>query len=266
GIPFIRYNLNKTYNEQALSEMTPFREITYTENLTTSGSGINLKVGIIAMPLKSIRVGLSVASPTSFGLEDEYSTSVNYVYNTGDGADIIGNAQSPEGRFEYTFVTPWKTTGSFAYLLNTGNIKGFLSAEVDYLNYSSSYFNLNSDSSNPGDTQLQNDLNTQITEQLTSGINARLGAEIAMDIYRIRAGYSLRGAPYYGDEGRFYNGFSLGGGLRFDKFFFDVAYRTSSNQQGYLPYVTIDQENPQLVQFDTTTSYITTTFGFKFGA
>lgn len=266
GIPFLRYNLNKTYTENALSEMTPFRSITYNENLSTSGSGINLKLGIIVMPIKSIRAGVSIASPTSYSLEDEYNTSISYRYNLGDGPDIARDATSVDGRFEYAFITPWKTTGSLAYLLNSGKIKGFISAEVDYLNYSSANFDLTSDSDNLGDSQLENDLNSQITGQLSSAINARVGAELAIDIMRVRAGYSLNGSPYYGDEGRFYNGFSLGAGLRFDKFYFDIAYKTSSNQQGYLPYVTIDNENQQLVQFDTTNSYISTTFGFKFGS
>ncbi len=266
GVPIIRYNLRKTYTEEALAEVTPFREINYTENLSTSGTGLNLKFGIIAMPIKSIRAGISIASPTSYSLSDQYSTSISYRYNLGDGPDVLRNANSIDGRFEYSFITPWKTTGSLAYLVKTGSVNGFLSAEIDYLNYASSSFNLTSESTNAGDAQLENDLNSQINNQLTNAINARIGAEIASGITRLRAGYSINGSPYYGDEGRFYAGFSLGAGLRFDRFYFDIAYKTSSLQQGYLPYVTIDQEYPQLVQFNTTNSYISTTFGFKFGS
>ena len=266
NFPFAKFTSTKTYREEAPEDQSAFRNLTYTEYLRTKGSGINLKVGIIAMPIKSVRIGLAIASPTGFDFEDSFSTSMLYNYVLGDGSPQSGSAESIDGTFNYAFTTPWRTTGSASYLLNTGDLKGFISAEVDYLNYTTSFFNLGSESENPADIELQNDLNEQIREQLTKGVNLRLGAELAYDIYRGRVGYQLSSSPYFGDEGTYFSGYSVGGGLRFDRFFFDIAYKTSGSSQGYLPYRSLNDANNPFVELQTQNSYISTTFGFKFGA
>ena len=48
GIPFIRFEETKTYREIDEDDSTPvFDELAYTENLNTTGAGINLKIGAI---------------------------------------------------------------------------------------------------------------------------------------------------------------------------------------------------------------------------
>jgi len=263
GISFLKNETDKIYKEDAVDNKSAFRGLTYNEIVETSGSGVNLKLGAIYTGIKGFRIGGSLASPTTYSLSDEFRTSMNYQYVDG----IIlkqGAAQSPEGRFSYTYNTPWKATGSVAYLLNTGGLKGFVSAEVDYLDYKSGSFDLTSQSEDASDLELQRDLNGQINNELRSTTNVRLGAEVVYDIFRIRAGYNMNGSPYFNDKGTFYSGLSLGGGLRFDKFFFDIAYRTMGTQQGYLPYITLNEENVQLVQLDSRNNFLTATFGVKF--
>lgn len=264
GIPFTRFEQTKSYSENAIDDKSPFKNLTYNEYLKTTGSGLNLKLGVIATPVKSIRIGASIASPTNLSLSDEYNTSMSYSYINFDGTIGNGSSESPDGSFDYEYNTPWKTTGSFAYLMNTDNVKGFISAEVDYLAYTSGRFNLTSDSDNPSDFQLQEDLNNQINVQLKNAVNFRVGGELAFDIYRLRAGYQLNGSPYFKDDGKFFTGISLGGGFRFDKFFIDLAFKTNSVQQGYIPYLTTNIDKLQLVQLETTNSYFVSTFGFKF--
>lgn len=264
GIPFLNYGFNKTYSENAIDEKSPFRALNYSENLSTSGSGINFNAGIIAMPLDNIRIGASIASPSNFSLDDEYSTALIYQYVDNQGQSQQGASESPPGSFSYDFSNPWRSTGSIAYLVKTGEVRGFVSAEIDYLGYTNSNFDLTTDSENPSDFILQEDLNNQINTQLKNAVNFRAGGEVAYDIYRMRAGFQLNGSPYYQDAGKYFSGFSLGAGLRFDKFFFDVAYKNNENQQGYLPFVTKDESALQLVELNTRNVYLASTLGYMF--
>jgi hypothetical protein len=264
GIPFLNYSYNKTYSEMAIDEKSRFRALNYLENLTISGSGINFKAGIIAMPVPNLRIGASIASPSNFSLDDEYSTALIYQYIDNQEQSQQGSSESPEGFFSYDFNNPWRSTGSIAYLVKTGEVRGFVSAEIDYLGYTNSSYDLTTESNNPGDFLLQEDLNNQINTQLKNAVNFRAGGELAYDIYRMRAGFQLNGSPYYEDAGRYFSGFSLGAGLRFDKFFFDVAYKNNANQQGYLPFVTKDESSLQLVELTTRNVYIASTLGYMF--
>jgi hypothetical protein len=185
---------------------------------------------------------------------------MNYTYEFSDGP-INKNASSIEGEFEYGYSTPWKYTGSLGYVFTSSTINGFLSADVDYLNYTSGSFDLTSDGNTEID--LERDLNEQINRELSSGINLRLGGEIAYDIYRIRLGYGLNSTPYIKDNNLF-TSLSGGFGLRFDKFYFDLGARNQGFKQGYLPYVSLNEDNVQLVQLDTRKTQIVTTFGIKF--
>lgn len=260
GIPIINYSTSKVYEENALDDRTPFRSLAYSENLEISGNGINFKAGAIFTGIKPLRIGIAVASPNVLNLSDEFSTSMNYSYDLGDGP-INRNAASIDGEFDYNYSTPWKYTGSLAYVLTTSTINGFLSADLDYLDYRNGSFDLTSNGNSEID--LERDLNDQINRELKNGFNLRLGGEIAYDIYRFRLGYGINSTPYLIDT-NFFTALSGGFGLRFDKFYFDLGARRQEFQQGYLPYVSLNEDNVQLVQLDTRKTNIVTTFGLKF--
>lgn len=262
GLPFVRYSSSKIYGEEAPDDRSPFRSMQYEENLETTGTGINFKAGAIFTGIKSLRIGASVASPTRYNLNDEFSTNMDYSYVINEEV-INKDATSGVGTFEYGFATPWKYTGSVAYVVKTGSINGFVSADIDYLDYRNGAFDLSANSNNSSDAQLQVDLNNQINRELNGAINLRLGGEIAYDIYRVRLGYGLNASPYVKDEA-YFSAISGGFGLRFDRFYFDLGARRQGFSQGYLPYVSLNEDNVQLVQLETTKTHIVSTFGLKF--
>ncbi len=260
GFSFLNFSSTKSYSEEALDDRSPFRSLTYSESLETSGNGINFKAGAILTAFKPFRIGIAVASPTTYSLNDIFTTSMEYTYEIDQV--YTGFAEpGQEGEFDYQLSTPWRYTGSFAYILSANGLNGFLSADIDFLNYRNSSFNLTSDGNDAFD--LERDLNDQINVELKQAINVRLGAEIAYDIYRVRLGYGLNGSPYAQDN-LYFGSLSGGVGLRFDKFFFDIGARRQNFQQGYLPYVSLNEENIQLVQIDNRKTYLVGTFGLKF--
>ncbi len=261
GIPVVNYRENKTYRENDEDDSTPFFEqLRFTEGLTQTGAGINVKVGAIYRATQAVRIGAAIHSPTSYALNDVFTTRLSYTFNEGNGAQTF-EAESPTGEFEYRVVTPTVLIGSAAFIIGK---MGLLTAEVQYQDYSALKFNFNQ-TDNAADLDYEAELNRQIDETYKSAVNIRLGGEFAYEKLRVRAGYSLIGSPYVeGDS--FYGSYSAGIGLRNANFYADLGYRFSTFGETYVPYVTFDQDvNPQQTVdnvIDRNTFLLT--FGFRF--
>lgn len=266
GIPTYVYNEKKEYRESSVDGKSQFNELTYTENLKTEGSGINLKVGIIASPVRFLRFGISVQSPTAYSLTDNYNTEMTYSYYEKSG-ELKGplRATSQDGKFDYSFTSPWNTYANMAFLMNGSKLKGFISAGLKYSAFTSGAFNLTTNSTNSGDVALQDDLNKQIDYQLQNNLSFSLGSEIAYGILRLRGGIQMNGSPYAVDKAKLTNNYSLGFGFRFDNSYIDFAYRNASRAYGYSPYQLISSENQPLIVNESRTDSYLATVGFMFG-
>ena len=142
GIPIINFEENKEYFETDNGDQVPvFNELSFRENLSVSGTGFNFKVGTILHFIPNIRIGLSYISKNWYAVTEDFDTDIGYSY-TFDGTTEAFRSESPLGSFRYRLQTPSRTRIDFAYLVNTGRIKGFLSAGLQYLDYASSSFNL----------------------------------------------------------------------------------------------------------------------------
>lgn len=264
GVPIYVYNEKKQYRENSIDSKSQFNELTYNENLKTEGSGINLKVGVIATPLHFLRLGLSVQSPTAYSLTDNYNTEMTYSYHE-DNLVKENRAVSQNGKFDYGFTSPWNTYASMAFLMSRSKLKGFVSAGLKYSAFPTGFFNLTSNSTNSGDIELQNDLNKQIDYQLQNNFSFSLGSEVAYGILRIRAGMQLNGSPYAVDKAKRTKNYSLGFGFRFDDKFIDFAYRSATKSYGYSPYQLVDSEEQLIVVNDSRKNSYLLTVGFMFG-
>ena len=79
GVPFINYKEEKIYEEVDVdSSVIYFDELLFRENLITSGSGINLKLGFIYRINQMFRVGAAIHTPTAFKLTEDYSSQLKY--------------------------------------------------------------------------------------------------------------------------------------------------------------------------------------------
>lgn len=239
GVPFVNYQIEKTYEEiddgAGPDGSVPFfDDLAYEESLTTTGAGVNFKFGAIVRPAQEFRLGVAVHSPTFLSLDDESSFAIGYTFTDIDGTST-GFAESNELLFDYRLNTPWRFLGSAGFLYKK---LGFLTAEVEYVDYGSAKFRYNNF---PQEEEIANE-DVELT--LGSVLNIRLGAEIAYDVFRFRAGAGLLPSPF--DEGT-ENDLSLSAGLgvRTQSFFFDFAWKTRSQTVDYIPYTTF--EAPQQV-------------------
>jgi len=152
--------------------------------------------------------------------------------------------------------------GSIGSLLSVGDIKGFINADVEYVDYSSASFDLTADSNQFGDAQAEQALNAEVGAELQSAVNVRIGAEVARGKYRLRAGYNYNPSPYA--ERAATKSASVGAGYRMDAFFIDLAYRLTRFDGEYSPYASALPSRDLAVETETAISRVVATFGFKF--
>ena len=249
GIPILRYEKNAVFTEADATTNTgnKFDFATFSEQLTTKGVGINLKAGIIYKPVEYIRLGLAFHSPTLFSLTDQYSASVTtntegYQGSQTQTSEFVSGTSGPS-QFKYQLVTPYRIIVSAAYVLreieDVKKQKGFLTADIEYVNYKSSSFQ--PDAQN-GTDQTTNDylklLNKAIDNAYKGAFNFRVGGELKFTTIMVRAGAAYYGNPYKNIAGEKGNRLLLSGGLGYRNkgIFVDLGYVHNIIKDVHAPY------------------------------
>lgn len=258
GVPFVRYEEDKTYREEDQGtgpdgDVPLFDDLEYTEELNTTGAGINLKLGMIYRVNQAMRLGLAVHTPTAFKLEDDFRSSMAYNYTYPDGEVVNAFAESPDGLFDYRLRTPWRVVGSGGLIIKK---MGFLSAEVEYVNYSNNEFRYD------GFINAEREVNNSIATTFEPALNIRLGGEAAYEIFRFRAGLGIQQSPFANDNST-NNTYSAGFGIREENFFFDLAYQLRQNEELFIPYQASGSPE-QLVVNEGRFNTFAFTLGFRF--
>lgn len=198
------------------------------EILSTTGWGINGKIGIIAYPARWIRLGAAFHTPTMYELNDSWKTETEAfierspIYNTS----IYESWTIPTSNFNYSMKTPWRANGSLAFIF--GNF-GMITAEYEFVDYSSIRL-----SSYDYDYKTYNE---SIRNTFKPSMNLRLGTEWRYQNYCFRGGYSFYGSPYGVSENDYRrNVFSCGIGYTRHFFTIDLAYVYTLQNHDYNLY------------------------------
>jgi hypothetical protein len=274
GIPFLNYEESRVYRESDPNDELPdsFSSLRYNENIDISGSGINLKIGAIVRVNQAIRLGLAIHTPTTFRLTDNLNTTVAYDFDPSAPVESLAPASSPAelAELKYKLKTPWRFIGSAGIVI--GKI-GFLTGEVEYVNYAGNKYKVDNDVEFPADEDILNAVNDKIENELENNINFRFGGEVRVEKFRFRGGLNLSGTPYADDSG-LDSSLSLGAGIRWETIFLDVGYRRVLNNEVYIPYVIDDKEvdfgmgpveiSEQEVNIDNIRNKFVVTMGVRF--
>jgi hypothetical protein len=268
GITSIRYKLTQIFRESNFrynieTDYDPIDNFQTNENYDIRGSGVNFTIGAIFRPLDFLQVGASLVTPTYYRITDTYSARLESVWNYYGDPD---NESYPPQRHvsehfediplisEYNLSTPLRFTTGATFISKFG----FISADVEFVNYSKAKYN--SDISENFDPE-----NQGVKAEYQPVVNYRIGAEYRYDIFRVRAGYNYMADPYRRTESidRSIQSFSGGFGVRLKNFFADFGAVFSSTDALRSPYYTVIGEVPVALQKFKTTNYILT-FGFTF--
>ncbi|MEY4902992.1 MAG: hypothetical protein RLZZ292_807 [Bacteroidota bacterium] len=259
GISSLRYKDERIYTQTDPRDAIPaFNELNFTEKLTTTGTGVNVKLGLIYKVTDALRMGAAVHSSSLISMQDLYSNTMFYNY-TQDGQDVRNSAESGEGNFNYRLVTPWKAIGSAAYMIGQ---KGFISTDIEYVDYTSMRFDYAVKDNGAEYKTFEREVNNRITSTYKAAANIHVGGEVLVGDFRYRLGLGLLGSPYKTDSG-FDTNYNFGVGLRQQYFFADLGYQVNIIKQGLAPYSVQNGEQPYVAQ-NLTKSNLVLTFGFKF--
>lgn len=268
GLPFVRYSEQRTYRESDPDGSIPtFNSMSYTERFSTTGLGLNLKIGAIFRVNQMLRFGLAVHTPTAMTLTDNYSTGITSSVDLIDPDDnelktYEYGEDSRLSTFEYNLRTPWRAIGSAGLIIKKN---GFVTAEVEYVDYGRARFDFNS--FNEGDAVYLQELNNTIANKYGQALNLRLGGEITFDKLRLRAGYAIYSSPFNSGvaiENSVITNLSFGGGYHSKGFFLDIAYVNSNRTEEYVPYTLSESSNFPVINNEMNFAQIVATIGFKF--
>lgn len=268
GITSIRYKISQIFRESNFRysedpDYQPINNFQANENYDIRGSGVNFTVGAIFRPIDFLQIGASLVTPTFHRLTDTYTARLASEWNYFDDPD---NPSFPPQRnvsehfedipliSEYNLTTPLRISTGATFISKIG----FISADVEFVNYSKAKYNSDIDA----DFGPEND---GVKAEYQSVINYRVGAEYRYQILRVRGGFNYMADPYRQSGGvdRSITSFSGGLGVKMQKFFVDFGAIFSSTESARSPYRSSIGQNPIAMQKLKMSNYILTV-GFNF--
>ena len=181
GLTHLKRFGTRTFKEEVPAgyHENEFRDWTFTENLSTSGIGANLKLGFIYHATTWLRFGASFHSPTLYSLDETWQTETEN-HTTLDHPKYL----SPSSAYTYNLFTPLKWIGSVAFVGH----QCMINLDAEYTNFGSSKFKCTEK-----DYYDYSYTNREIADLYARTLNFRLGAE-----FMLRSSYLRFGAAYYG--------------------------------------------------------------------
>jgi len=276
GIPILNYERTSIFTETDLSEddNNDFNFAEYREDYSSSGVGINARLGLIVKTASNVRLGLSFQSPTLYGLREkttgrmeadleDYLSDGMLSVATTDSIYTQFGADIPEYRFD--LVSPWKFLISGSYVINgiedVTKQKGFITADIEYVTHRSSRF---SSSEMQDDEDYYQGVNDAVKLSYKGAVNFRIGGEMKFNTLMTRLGFAYYGSPYEDKELKARK-MTLSGGLGYRNrgIFADLTYVHGLNKDVDFPYRLSDKPNT-FAQTKNNNGNIIFTLGFKF--
>jgi hypothetical protein len=224
----LRYKSTKTFTETGTASLPATggpvdRDYgsQYTQYQDTRGEGFSAKLGIIYKVIEYVRLGATITSPTFLTIDDSFSETLNTSYV--GGASFNDGIEYPT---TYSMRTPYKASGGMSVFVGQF---GFITGDVEYVDYSSTYISGNDFYANSFDLNI-------IKSNYRSVLNLRGGAEAKVaKILSLRAGYSLQPSPL--KSGGFDTKTLTGGlGIRLGNLYADAAYMRVTGTRNELFY------------------------------
>jgi hypothetical protein len=278
GLNDLEYIQNVTYSETVdKDQINKLKDFSLETNTHDSGFGVNLKTGFIFRPIKPLRIGLALHTPTFYSISrsEDKKLNANFEKEVGNSETGMSKTYTDQNDiyYNYKLETPVKAIVSAAYSLGE---KAILSADYEWVNYSTSKFR-----SAANDHYDYSDHNADINKLLNSTSNIRVGGEYRVTPnISLRAGYNFIGNPWkssytfedgvnlpIANKDDSFGSYSAGFGYRQESFFVDIAFRM--NQYNYTQKVhEISTTNPTngsaLASMKEINNQATITFGFRF--
>ena len=235
----VKYKMRSMYSEfDENGAIAYFDSFVFEENLKSSSTGVNLKLGAIFRPVPFLRVAAALHTPTYMQIYEEFDTHLdNYFDNEVWGAihhewPAVGDTNFSQS--DYEISTPLKAVLGASVLV--GKL-GLLSFDYEWVDYSMIRM-----ASLDYDFFSENEF---IRDQFQTASNLKAGAEVRLGAFSLRGGYSLYGTPVKQLEeqlNRNGSGISAGFGIKSGNLNIDVSWNQLTTQKTNLFYDAYDNE------------------------
>ena len=237
--------------------------------LIMNGTGFNVNVGAIFVPVDFIRFGLAMHTPMFYNLS---------MTNYADLNSSMANKQmSPENVVKYKQMSPFQLNASAAFLLDK---KGFVSAEYVLNNYKGMRLQ-----DQDGNSQAYPDENAGFGQMMNNSRTIKVGIEYKLtDNFALRGGFANSSAATRPDATKWFipsttrtdneyfvhnrtDYFTAGLGYREAGWYIDMAYMNKALNETFYAYnsaILADayKVNPATVK--TTNNNVVITLGLRF--
>ena len=174
------------FNVEGQDVPTYFNDMMYDYRYSATGTGIYGKFGVIVTPLKNLRLGAAIQTPTSTTITENWSESGSTTY---DDPSFNMSSESPVGEYRYKLISPFRANFGAAWTFGTF---GLVSVDYEICDYSAMKFKEMS-SMQSGEFDYQNE---DIRTFMGTSHMLRAGIEIKpVPQFAIRAGYGLATSP-----------------------------------------------------------------------
>jgi hypothetical protein len=256
GIPLSVYKQETNFTETDISgdNNNDFGFSKFHQTINSTGVGINLKLGLIYKPEEYIRLGLALHSPSFFVYDDKIradmtTNSEGYAGIVSVSSDALNNGNA--GTNNYTQSSPWRAIASASFVFRESNDaklqKGFLTADIEYVNYQATRYHATQDANgytDPVQQQYFTALKSATKDYLKGAFNFRVGAEVKFSPWMVRAGLGYYGNPYQDNLLKSSRLLGAGGiGYRDKGMFIDLTYAYTVNKDVNFPYRLNDAPN-----------------------
>lgn len=200
------YRYDRNYREQdnqrIYARPYDFQELTIDDYVESEITGVNAKIGLLYRVPGRFRLGLTVKTPTSYDVDEDFNTTAKSTFYTPDdkGNSEYGPIESP-GSGKYDVNTPWVLGAGASFILQDL----MLSGDVEYTDWTQLEFrNANADVLA---------LNRDMKELFRATMNLRAGVEYDVKEYgvRVRGGFIYNPSPFEGDPSSFDQKYVTGG-------------------------------------------------------
>ncbi len=262
GITSINFKEALNYTETTDNSAKAFSTFTFDDYNKIKGTGVNLKLGYIYKLSDVIKFGSTITTPTYYWMNQQYSSDLAAIYpstNTSNAPSGTSLYQSTvPGYFKFNYTTPLKLAAGMSIFAGKS---GFVSGDIEYVPYQLSNFS----SKNNSDNAFLQSYNKIISNSYSNVVNLRLGGELRLDIFRLRAGLAYLPNPYKYSDGvnRNIEQISAGAGVKLGNTYFDFGLINTRYQSTYQPYTLDNFPTPTAISQN---SFINAVFtiGFYF--
>jgi hypothetical protein len=263
GIVSSNRRQTRTFTESENDPSTRFDNLQLQDEVKTTGSGFNARVGLIYRVVDALRLGASIQTPTFLRMTETSQMSLTSTFTPqpqDNPANPGASASLPSAEYTYNIITPFRASGGAAVTIGKS---GFITGDAEYVGYQKARLS-SADDATYGDAEGVAADNQTIAQAYKGTFNFRLGAEARLDIFRLRVGFANYGDPYKNNitsrDQRFY---TAGVGLRQSNFFFDLAGVYTTFDQQYSPYSLASGQQP-VISVNNSRYTTTVTAGLTF--